>query len=368
MSTDSKPTSPSMGQSNIGGPPPNRAPAASMQDYYDRIAGQSLAPLWESLHIVVPPSPTTAVQPVKWDYDNGIRPVLMEAGRLITAAEAERRVLMLENPGLPGQSAATGSLYAGIQLVLPGEVAPLHRHSQSALRFILEGAGAYTAVNGEQIFMHPGDLVLTPSWNWHDHGNETEEPIVWLDGLDIPLVRFFSAGFAQPGNAERQSLGRPPEDNRLRFGQGLVPVDWKPDHPSSPMSSYPYSRTREILDGMRRAGPPDPCHGYKMRYINPTTGGPVMPTIGAAIQLVDARMTTAQYRSTDASVYVVAEGTGSTRIGDVTFHWKPRDIFVVPSWAWVSHRADSEAVLFSFSDRPVQNALALFREERRDEG
>ncbi len=352
----------------MGDPPTQLARAlqvpAERQAYYDHIATHHMAPLWESLHLLVPPAPLTPALPARWDYDNVARPLLMEAGRLITAREAERRVLMLKNPGLGGEAAITQSLYAGLQLILPGEVAPAHRHTQSALRFIIEGDGAYTAINGEQTYMRPGDLVLTPSWNWHDHGNETDRPMVWMDGLDIPLVSHFGAGFMEPANAERQPIARPPGDTALRLGSNMAPVDWRPTQIASPVFSYPYARSREVLDAMARNGDPDPCHGHKMRYINPASGGHVMPTMGAFIQRLEKGTTTAPYRCTDATVYAVVEGTGVSTIGDATFHWKPRDIFVAPSWYAQTHRADEEAVLFSFSDRPVQEALGLWREQR----
>jgi gentisate 1,2-dioxygenase len=334
------------------------------RDYYQRIGQHNMAPLWEALHGIVPRQPNGPAVPHLWDYDGVARPFLMEAGKLITAREAERRVLMLENPGLPGNASITQSLYAGLQLILPGEVAPAHRHSQSALRFIIEGSGAYTAVDGEQTFMHPGDLVLTPSWTWHDHGNPSDKPMVWLDGLDIPLVRFLDAGFLESHNSDRQSLARAPGDSGARFGANMVPVDWKPASKASPNFTYPYARSREVLATIARNGEPDPHHGYKQRFINPATGGHIMPTIGAFMQLIPAGMTTAPYRSTDGAAYVVVEGTGASTIGDKVFQWKPHDVIVIPSWARHSHRADSEAVLFSVSDRPVHEALDLWREER----
>lgn len=345
---------------------PRPSSASARAAYYARIKKHDLAPLWESLHQLVTGTPTTPVVPHRWDYDNVVRPALMEAGQLISAKEAERRVLILENPGLSGQASVTHSLYAGLQMILPGEVAPAHRHSQSALRFIIEGGGAYTAVDGEPAIMYPGDLVLTPSWTWHDHGNQTDVPMVWLDGLDIPLVRFFDASFAEASNTERQTISRPSGDSLARFGANLAPVDWKPESPASPVFSYPYARTRESLATMAANGDPDPCHGYKLRYVNPATGGHIMPTIGAFIQLLPAGMTTAPYRSTDGAVYVVVEGTGTSTIGGTTFAWKPRDVIVAPSWAPQVHQADGEAVLFSMSDRPVQEALALWREDRGD--
>ena len=159
------------------------------------------------LGAIIPPEPRPEAVPVLWHYDD-LRPLLMEAGRLLTEKEAERRVLILENPGLRGRSRATGSLYAGLQLILPGEVARCHRHATSALRFVIEGTGAYTAVEGERTTMSPGDFILTPSWTYHDHGNPGDEPTVWLDGLDIPIVNLFDTSFAEhyPGEVQPNTI------------------------------------------------------------------------------------------------------------------------------------------------------------------
>jgi gentisate 1,2-dioxygenase len=280
------------------------------KEFYDRLDKRGAAPLWEVLGAIIPPEPRPETVPVLWHYDD-LRPLLMEAGRLLTEKEAERRVLILENPGLRGRSRATGSLYVGLQLILPGEVARCHRHATSALRFVLEGTGAYTAVEGERTKMNPGDFILTPSWTYHDHGN--------------------------PGDA--------------------------PTRPSSPIFNYPYARSRETLDDLRRAGPPHECHGIKMRFVNPATGGYPMPTIGAFMQLLPKGFCGRPYRQTDATIFVVVEGHGRTRIGDTTFSWAPKDIFVAPSWAPLSHEAQDDAVLFSLSDRPAQRALGLWREQ-----
>lgn len=343
----------------------DQAPSpASRQEFYDAIGAHSLAPLWERLHALVTRAPATPAVPVLWDYDNVVRPYLMQAGGLITAREAERRVLILENPGLRGHTSVTHALFAGMQLILPGEVAPAHRHAQSALRFVIEGSGAYTAVEGERAIMRPGDFIITPSWTWHDHGNETDGPVVWLDGLDIPIIRLLDASFAEPANAESQAEVRPPGDSLARFGANMLPVDWRPAAASSPVFAYPYERTREALAVMAKNGDPDACHGHKLRYVNPATGGHAMPTIGAFMQLLPNGFATAPYRSTDGTVYVAVEGTGETVVGDTVLRWKPRDVFVVPSWHMHRHRPDQEAVLFSFSDRPVQQALGVWREER----
>jgi gentisate 1,2-dioxygenase len=332
--------------------------------FYAELEALGMAPLWESLHVLVPKVPATPVLPVHFDFDQVVRPQLMKAGALITAKEAERRVLILENPGLRGQASITHTLYAGLQLILPGEVAPAHRHTQSALRFVVEGSGAYTAVDGERTYMEPGDFVITPSWTWHDHGNDSAAPMVWLDGLDIPLVRVLDAGFAETADQESQAIARPAGDSLARYGHNLLPVDWTPKSKNSPIFNYPYAHSREALERLARNGEPDACHGYKLRYTNPATGGFAIPTIGSFLQFLPSGYASASYRSTDSHVFVVTQGKGITVIGDTRISWKPRDIFVVPSWMPVTHQPSTDSILFSFSDRPVQQALGLWREAR----
>jgi gentisate 1,2-dioxygenase len=325
-----------------------------------------MTPLWRSLAKLVTPEPVSGCQPAAWLFGD-IRAAMIEAGGLITAKEAERRVLILENPGLRGQSKITTDLYAGVQLVLPGEVAPAHRHTQSALRFVLEGDGAHTAVNGERTRMHYGDFIITPPMAWHDHGNETDQPMFWLDGLDIPIVQFLDASFAEHHDEDEQPIARPAGDSQARYGSNLLPIDQRAAPGASPVFNYPYARTREALTQLARTDAWDPCHGLKMRYSNPATGGYPMTTIAAFIQLLPKGFHTRRYRSTDGTIFVAVEGRGRTRIGaDFVIEWQPRDIFVVPSWKPVVHEAADEAVLFSFSDRPIQEALHLFREERLD--
>jgi gentisate 1,2-dioxygenase len=188
--------------------------------------------------------------------------------------------------------------------------------------------------------------------------------MVWLDGLDTPLVRMLDANFVDPRNDEARSVTRPTGDRLARFGANMMPVDWKPETKSSPVLSYPYARTRETLTTLSRHGDPDPCHGYKLRYINPAIGGWPMPTIGAFMALLPGGFNSAPYRSTDGTIYSVVEGTGETIVDDTVLRWKARDIFVIPSWRVHHHHAKSEAALFSFSDRPVQDVLGLWREGR----
>jgi gentisate 1,2-dioxygenase len=335
---------------------------AERADFYRRLREQRLAPLWEVLASLVPREPATRCRPAHWSYDR-VRPLLMEAGRLITAREAERRVVVFENPGLPGESSITRTLYAGMQLILPGEVAPSHRHTQSALRFVVEGSGAFTAVDGERTTMNPGDFIVTPSWTFHDHGNPGDTPVVWLDGLDIPMISFFDTGFSERYADESQPVTKVEGDSLARFGSGLLPLEYAPRSRATPLLSYPYARTREALERMRRNGAPDPCHGIKVQYANPADGGYPMPTIAAFMQLLPKGFRGVGCRATDGAVFSVVEGRGRTRVGDVTFEWGPKDLFVAPSWSSVVHEADEDAVLFSFSDRPAQKALGLWREE-----
>lgn len=331
--------------------------------YYDRIAQDHLAPLWERIGTLVTRSPQPAIQPVRWRFA-AVRPHLMASGSLLSVEEAERRVLVLENPGLPGQSQITASLYAGLQLLLPGERARAHRHSASALRLILEGSDAYTAVNGERTPMARGDFIITPSWTWHDHGNEGTHPVIWMDGLDVPIVNLFNASFSEPYTAGDFPISRPVHDCEARYGAALLPENAQPSSLASPLLNYRYERSRDTLATLYRNGPVDPCHGVRLRYANPLTGGSVMPTMSAALQLLAAGFQTAPYRSTDSTVFAVVEGKGRSHVGETSFDWAESDVFVVPSWAPQRHTAESEAVLFSFSDRVAQEKLGIWREQR----
>ena len=314
------------------------------REYYQRLQMKNSAPLWEVLGDLIPAQPRPTASPALWRYQE-MRALLLEAGRLITPEEAERRVLILENPSMPGTSLITQSMYSGLQLVDAGEKTSTHRHATAAIRFVIESDKGYTAVDGVRTTMHPGDLVLTPSWTYHDHGNPGDSPVIWLDGLDVPLVNMLGTSFAES------------------YPEGVQPVSSANGDPG--VFNYPYARSREELERLYRSGPVDSSHGVKMQYANPAAYP--MPTIGAFLQLLPAGFRGAAYRSTDAAVYCVAEGSGRSHVGDTELDWSKGDVFVVPSWCPVSHRPDGEAVLFSFSDRPVQKALGLWRESRLSE-
>ncbi len=356
----------------------NPAAEAARSGFYDRASQQHLAPLWRVLGGLVPEVPKPRALPALWRYAD-VRPFVMESCTQISTEEAERRVMVFENPGLPGQSRITQSLFAGLQIILPGEIAPAHRHTASALRFIIEGRDAYTAVAGEKTMMLPGDFVITPSMTWHDHGNEGTDPMVWLDGLDMHIVNFFNASFREAylgnGAGAVQPVHRPDGAAMAESGSNLLPIDQQWGTLASPIFNYPYLRTREALDQLKRFREINAWHGHKMRYVNPVNGSWAMPTLATCMQLLPQGFQTRPYRATDSTVFTVVEGQGSSRIstaaGEQVFDWGPHDIFVVPSWATVTHSASGgvggqggDAVLFSYSDRAVQDKLDLFREEQ----
>ncbi len=341
--------------------------ATRLKSLYAEMQPHSLYPLWEVMKGLVTPTPRSPARVHRWSYREA-RDYLLRAGDLISAEQAERRVLIMENPGLPGSSCATSSLYAGLQLILPGEIAPCHRHAQSALRFVMEGEGAFTAVDGEKAIMRPFDLVLTPGWQWHDHGNTTSQPMIWLDGLDVPTVLLFDASFAEhwPTSAHPQTV--PAGDTAMRYGRNLRPLrgstaDRRPAH--QPLFHYPYAEWRESLQALADAADPDPHFGHALEFTNPADGGAVMPTISAHVRLLPAGFATRPRAATDGTIYVVVEGKGSARVDGRHVPLAPRDTVVIPSWRETVFQADEDLVLFGYSDRTAQQKLGLFREQLR---
>ncbi len=335
-----------------------------LKQFYQTINERNLTPLWEVLDALVPPEPKTLIQPAIWHFED-IRDYILEAGQLVTAKEAVRRVLILENPAQQGQSRITQSIYAGLQLILPGEVAPSHRHSQTALRLVLDGEGAYTAVDGERTIMRHGDFIITPAYTWHDHGNEGNEPVIWLDGLDIPMVQFLEAGFMENAKEDVQTTTRPEGDALARYGSNMAPVDFKQD-PNEParIFVYPFAKTRSTLIALSNTDP-DRHFGYKMRFLNPATGKSPIPTIGSFIQLLPAGYETAAYRATDSTVFACLEGSGVVEIAGESYAFNEKDVFVIPSWTHYRFQSTPDTFLFSFSDRPVQESLGLWREDKQ---
>jgi gentisate 1,2-dioxygenase len=341
------------------------------QRFYERMAREGLVPLWEFFKDWFTAEPRPSSRPHLWRYES-LRPLLLESAAIIDPAEAERRVLVLENPGLKGRHLVTESLYAGLQLIMPGEIAPCHRHAPAALRFVLEGQGAFTSVNGEKAYMEAGDFIVTPSWTWHEHGHHGEGPTVWLDVLDVPLIHLFNASFTEhlPGKSYPQSP--PPLDSMYRYGMNMLPVTYRGSSGASPIFSYPYARTREVLERLKGHGEPDACHALKMVYVDPTTGGPAIPTITTFMQLLEGGFETRPYRTTAGTLLCVVEGSGEIAVGPdgaaQAFRYQPWDIVVVPSWQPVVVRADRDSVIFGASDEASQRKLGVWREQRGDAG
>ena len=334
------------------------------QAFYDRIATQSFAPLWEVLRGIAPREPVSALKPHLWRWSE-TRPYLMEAGDLLTAEEAERRALLLENPSLPGKSRTTATLTGAIQLVLPGEVAPAHRHTQLAVRFVLESDSGFTTVDGERTPMKPGDFIITPSWTYHDHGNTGRQPLLFLDIVDSPINAFFGTGFSDLHNDKQQLVTRQEGDSLARYGAGLLPLNTtSPYGQASPVFNYPYERTRAALETAARSSAPDPHWGLTLRFANPINGGWATPSVANWMTHLPANFTTSALRSTDALIVAVAEGAGTVQIGSNMLSFGPKDVFVLPNWSWRRFTAGPEGcVLFVSSDRSAQEKLGLWREE-----
>jgi gentisate 1,2-dioxygenase len=309
-----------------------------LEHYYAQLAAQHVTPAWIGGGISV--EPQSKAVPFLWHWQD-LRPQAMRAAELVGTAQAERRVLRLSNPNLSG--IASNTLVANIQIVMPGEIARAHRHSGAALRLIIEGRGGYTVVNGERVPMSPGDLVLTPNWSWHDHANDTDAPMIWLDGLDTPLVRMLEAGFYEEYHQEGQDISPP-----------VNASEWH----------YPMSEMRAAL---LRLAAGDAGEGVILEYTNRRTGGPVMPTIACHMELLRPGEKTRARRRVCCTNYHVVEGAGYSVVGDQRLDWQDKDVFTVPNWAFYEHvnSGDRPAFLFSFSDAPVMRALSLYREETR---
>ena len=331
--------------------------------FRESLSNENMAPLWEVMRGLTPREPRPVVAPVLWRAGI-IRDHMHRAGAFISAEEAERRVLVLENPALRGRSLATTSLYAGIQMILPGEVAPSHRHTASALRLILSGDGGFTSVDGEKVMMAEGDFVITPTNVFHEHGAEGCDPVIWLDGLDVPVVQLLNAGFSADHPDKRPNIRRVIGDSEARFASGLSPVGYRKGSPASPLFHYPYSRTRPALETLARNDEWDPEHGLKLRFTDPTTGESPIRSLGACMQMLPRGFEGVRHRETDGAVYCVVEGSATIELGDQVFAAERHDVFVAPGWLWRRFATKEGCVLFSFSDRPLQEHLGFWRGER----
>ena len=338
------------------------APIRTEDAFHKLIHEHHMWGLWE-IASQMTPHPRPEAVPYQWKWSL-LEKVIRESAAAVPVGD-ERRAMQLFNPGLNGQWATTSTLIAAVQVLLPGETARAHRHSPAAIRFIMQGNGAYTAVEGEKVVMREGDLVLTPSWQWHDHGNETKETVVWMDGLDVPLVKSLNAMFFEMNAEWRAPATKPVNGSKDEYGHGRLAPTWTTSRPKfSPLMLYAWEQTLEALHALRdREG--SPHEGISLEYTHALTGGPVMPTIGCRVQLIRKGEKLRPYRVAASSVFCVRQAKGRSVIGGNTFEWEKGDIVAVPSWAEQEHACSGaeDAILFSITDRPVLEALGLYREE-----
>ncbi|GCD91106.1 cupin domain-containing protein [Nocardioides sp. LS1] len=339
---------------------------ASDEEAYTRLAAEGAAPLWRYYGSLFLPEPKPTAVPIVWHY-KALREVAMHFAESLSIEDAARRVLMLVNPGLQDPPATVNTLFSGIQILLPGEQAPAHRHTANAFRFVIEGSGVYTTVDGERLYMNPGDLLLTAGWKWHDHFHPGDNPMLWLDGLDYPLVNLLEAGFYEQGADRFQKSVVPDGISTRQFIHGrLNPVWLNSQERHSPLGSYPWVETERALAAI--GDDADGCEhdGVSLEYTNPLDGGSVLPTIGCRVQRLRPGFVGRPRRQTSSVICHVVRGSGSTEVGGKTLEWQEKDVFVIPGWLAYQHRngsRDEDAVLFTSSNEPVMKALNLYREE-----
>lgn len=345
----------------------NVADTPELVAYYRRLSALGTGALWTVANKIEPWQPHSSSVPMLWRYRD-LREDVLKALDLVTPEQAGRRVIYLENKGRSDVVAAVGWLYSGLQVMKPGECASSHRHSASALRFIMEGSGAFTNVDGHKMTLGANDFVLTPNGTWHEHGVSAEGSIcIWQDGLDIPLMNALDANFYEVHPDLQQAIAYPVNDSLAMWaGSGLRPAGQHWTKPYSPLLKYEWAPTYEALQRYARVTDGSPFDGIIMDYVNPNTGGPVMQTIGATMQMLRPGEHTKAHRQTGSFVYQCAKGRGWSVINGQRFDWQERDIFVVPAWMYHEHAnasATEDACLFSFHDLPVMRALGLYREE-----
>jgi gentisate 1,2-dioxygenase len=329
----------------------------------------NLIPLWELEGEIMGLSPRPKTVPWLWHWED-LYGIAERAGELIPVERGgDRRAIALANPGQGGMPYATSTLWAAVQWLNGREVAPAHRHTSQAIRFIIDGAGSYSTVEGDKVFLERGDLVLTPPWLWHDHGSESDERAIWMDALDIPLNNYLDAPFFENYPHEKQEISKHLNGTVLKYGVGtLRPAAEERQVKYPPMFTYKWADTERALINLAEVES-DPYDDVFMEYVNPQTGGPVMRTFSSNIQMLRPGCHTQAHRHTGSSVYLAFEGDGETVIDGVSFEWSSGDMFVVPSWATHEHvngSSSDRAILFSVTDAPLLKAVDKYRVEAAD--
>jgi gentisate 1,2-dioxygenase len=351
---------------------PQETPASApdevaLKQLYSDLAAQGLMPLWTQRAGLMPLSPEPAAVPYHWPWVD-VYPLAARAGELVPVGRGgERRAIAYANPGLAGEPYATPTLWAAVQYLGPQEVAPAHRHTQGAFRFVLEGEGVWTVVDGDPVAMRRGDLLLTAAWRWHEHHNTGDAPMAWLDGLDIPLVSALDAGFFEFGPDEITDRSTPhrSRSERLWGHPGLRPLGAEVPT-TSPLGAYRWADTDAALvaqlelEDEGQPGVAGPGHAA-VRYTNPATGADALTTLRMELHRLRPGALTGRTRTVGSSVWQVFEGEGSFELGERTVEVRRGDVVAVPSWCPVRIRATAALDLFMFSDAPVVEALGLAR-------
>ncbi|CAM5222318.1 Gentisate 1,2-dioxygenase [Castellaniella defragrans] len=353
------------------GSPPAANEAAELEALYTNFQSENLAPLWTQVGNLMPQSPEPKALPHIWRWQR-LYELAKRAGELVPVGRGgERRAIGLANPGLGGAAYATSTLWAAIQYLGPHEQAPEHRHTQNAFRFVLEGEGVWTVVNGDPVAMRRGDFLPQPGWNFHAHRNETDRPMAWLDGLDIPFVHYVDSSFFDFGKNQLEDRSTPDisRSERLWAHPGLRPVSRLAPEPSTPLLCYRWEHTDAALtqqleleaEGFEATA--DPGHAA-VRYVNPTTGGDVMPTLRVEFHRLLAGRGTPPRRDVGSAVIQVFNGEGTLTLAGTSYALFKGDLFVVPSWVEWSVHASQPMDLFMFSDAPIMERLGFARSTR----
>jgi gentisate 1,2-dioxygenase len=325
-----------------------------------------LKPLWRAESSILPAFPHPQAVPWLWKWPL-LHALACRAGELVTVDRGgDRRALGLSNPGLGGVPYATPTLWAAVQWLNSRETEPAHRHSAQAVRFMIQGQGAYSTVQGDKIYLERGDFAINPPWFWHDHGSEGDGPVMWMDGLDLPLNNYLDAPFFEQSADETQEVNAVVDGSILKYGAGQLRPAWEsPVQKYSPILTYRWATTERALNNLAKVDA-SPFDDVALEYTNPHTGRPVMDTMTAWIQMLRPGIHTRAHRQVNSAVYHVFEGEGACVIGGVQFDWEQGDMFVIPSWAFHEHinKSNSErAILFSIQDTPTLVALGKYREE-----
>ena len=332
------------------------------EEYQDSLSLAGVTPLWPLMRQLLPQgAPSPICLPAYWSFKK-LRPLLLRAGGLVPVEKAERRVLVLSG-SCYGEAAAqvTPAIYLGMQLLLPGESAPSHRHTPSAARIVVEGEGASTIVQGEKLPMEPGDLVLTPGGEWHEHVHEGSAPVIWLDALDLPLFVYLEASYAEMGLAQKVK-------DRAEAGSVEYTVNglraarpYDADIGKYPLRRFPWTRTEKALHAIIEA---EGASAAEVDFVNPETGDDVLPTLGFSAMMVRAARRYRQLCRSASAAFHVVRGHGRSRVNDKIIDWADKDTFSAPAFASIEHQADKDSYLIRMDEAPFQKKLGFFEERK----